>query len=316
MIFSLAIIHQFSIVICTVLTCFGVSIGQGITANASIKALDRQPKVKDDIARTTLLALAIIETAGLLGFIASIFLFLEKNLNFYSTLSEIGFSFAISIPGFILGIITSLPAQTALQSIARQPFMAKKIMNFMLLTQSLIQTPLAFGFIIAMLIRNNFTTVSNIGSSIALISSGLCIGLGCIGPAIGAGKFARMACLGTGLNKSVYARLVSFTIISQAIIETPVIFSAIISFWLTKASTNIDNVYIGIICIAAAFVMGIGTFGPGISSGKIAVSACFQIAQNPNIYGSIARTSMIAQGIIDTAAIYAFIIALFLILTI
>lgn len=186
----------------------------------------------------------------------------------------------------------------------------------MLLTQSLIQTPLIFGFIIALVIRAKLSDVTQIGQALALIGSGIAIGFGCIGPAIGGGLFTQMACKSAGINKHAYPKLFTFTFISQAIIETPVIFASIISFFLITKSLQVpDNIFIGLAYVAFAFTIGLGTFGAGISSGRSAAAAATQIAHNPQSYNLIARSSMMAQGLIDTCAVYAFIISLWLILT-
>ncbi len=306
--------HYISIAICTVLTSLGVTIGQSKTTKAAFDALDRQPKAKEDIQRATILSLAIIETGGLLGFLGSIFLFMEKNITLYNSLSQIGFAVAIAVPGFVIGIASAFPAQSALMSIARQPFFSKKILNFMLLTQSLIQTPLAFGFVIAMIIKTYFSSPLDLNGAFALVASGTCVGLSSIGPAIGIANFTFSACKSIGTNKSSYDKLFSFTIISQAIIETPVIFGVIISLWLSRFALVQAPEYTYLMYLSIAMVMTIGTLSPGLSSGRIASEAANQIAISPKAYGNIARTSMIAQGIIDTSAIYAFIIAISLIL--
>ena len=57
--------------------------------------------------------------------------------------------------------------------------------------------------------------------SLRLIASGLCIGIGSIGPAIGLSIFSRAALNGISRNIQAYSKLLSFTFISEAIIETP-----------------------------------------------------------------------------------------------
>ena len=76
-----------------------------------------------------------------------------------------------------------------------------------------------------------------------------------------------------------------------------------------------DQAIIGFAYLAFALTIGFGTFGAGISSGRSAAAAAIQIAYNPQAYNLLARSSMMAQGLIDTCAVYAFIISLWLILT-
>lgn len=232
----------------------------------------------------------------------------------YSSYAELGILAAISLTGLVLGLACMLPAQAACIAVARQPFLSQKIIRFTLVAISLIQTPIIFGLIIALFIRAQASTITNLNDSFRLLASGLSLGLGCIGPAIGLGLFARAACTSIGKNRNAYNSIFSFTLISQAIIETPIIFSLIISlsllFLISVTSSN-DSLE-GIILIAAALCTGMGTLGPGISSGMTAMAACKEIGNNPVHYGVLSRLSMFAQGLIETSAIYAILVSFLL----
>jgi F0F1-type ATP synthase membrane subunit c/vacuolar-type H+-ATPase subunit K len=182
----------------------------------------------------------------------------------------------------------------------------------MIINQSILQTPIIFGFIIAMFIKGQMPCISTYQESVRLLATGLCIGVGSIGPSIGLGIFSRAACKNSSVNRYAYDKLFSFVIVSQALIETPLVFALTISVLLAFSAyaftTALSVAYMG-----AAICMAIGTFGPGISSGFTAAAACKQIAFNPDNAGDISRTSILAQGLIDTSAIYAFIIACILI---
>lgn len=316
-ILSSNLIHYFSIGLSTVITAMSVALSQAKLSKASLDAINRQPAAKSDLSRAAVLGLAIVETSALLGFIGSILLYFYEPQNIYQSIAGLGYSLAISVPGFIIAIASSMPAQAALLSMSKQLFISKKIMNLMLLTQSLIQTPAAFGFIIALIIMNQLSSINTLPQAFAILASALSIGIGSIGPGLGVGYFTQVACKGIGLNRFAYSKLISFTVISQAIIETPVIFAVIIAFWLLSlSSSTIQNPIFAIVYLAVPFVIGLGTLGAGLGSARAAAAACKQIVANPQIYSSISRTSLIAQGIIDTAAIYAFIIALAIILKI
>lgn len=308
-------VHFATIALTVGVTSLSVGLGEGLTGRAALAAIDKQPKAANDIFRATVLGNALIETAAIIGVLIG-FILLFSNAETPFTLgthiAEIGIALTICISGFTIGIAASMPAQEACHAIARQPFFADKIIRFMLVTQSLIQTPIIFGFIIAIFIRNKALLVTTTAESLALVASGLCIGLGSIGPVIGLGNFSKEACRGLGVNRSAYTNLISFSIISLAIIETPVIFALLVSLMLLLNGTGI-TLLSGIAYIGAAFCMGIGTLGPGIASSKTASAACKQIALKPEIYGTVSSVSMFGQGIIDTCAIYTFLIAIFLI---
>lgn len=307
--------HYGTIALSICATSLGVGIGEGIACQAAIEAINIQPSSKNEISRISIIGMALIETAAIMGITISAILLLEARnaANPYSGIAELGIAFAICISGLVLGLVTALPAQQAVLAIARQPFFSQKIFRFMIITQSIIQTPIIFGFIIAVLIKTQASTANSLADSLRLVASGLAIGLGSVGPAIGLAKFASTACRGIGINPHAYSKLFSFTFISQAIIETPVIFSLIVSILLITSPIKDGNLFNGIAMLASAICIGFGTLGAGIASGNTAAAACHQIALNPEKYATLSRLSLFAQGLIDTNAIYALLIALLLI---
>ncbi len=304
--------HYGTIAFSIAATSLGVGLGEGLASQAAIKAINIQPGAKNDISRAAIVGMALIETAAVMGLTMAVILLLDANNHAqteYAHIAELGIAFAICISGLVLGIVSAFPTRAAVLAIARQPFFSRKIFAFMIITQSIIQTPIIFGFIIAMAIRDQSSMVTTLPDAIRLVASGLCIGIGSIGPAIGLGHFAQTACQGMGVNRSAYNRLLSFTFISQAIIETPIIFALIVSIVLITAEVPQDMLK-ATAMLAAAICIGLGTIGAGIGSGKTAGAACQQIALNPNKYSLLSRISLFSQGLIDTSAIYALLISL------
>ncbi len=311
-------LHYGTIALVVGINSIGVGIGQGLTSSTAIKAINQQPSARTDITKTAILGMALIETAAIMGaFVAIMLLLNTKNSiqTYYTGLAELGIALAICISGFVLGLVSALPAQAACIATARQPFFSQKILRFMLITQSLIQTPIIFGLIIALFIQGQAAQAQTIRESLRLIGSGLCIGLGSVGPAIGLAIFAQAACRGLGLNPKSHNKLLSFTFISEAIIETPIIFSLVISITLLfiVPASLIENVLEGITLFSAGLCTGMGTIGVGISSGMVAASACHQIALNPDIHSSLSRVSIFGQGLIETCAIYTVLVSFLLI---
>lgn len=313
-------IHYSTITFAVAANAIGVGIGQGITSSTALHAIDQQPSARADIIKTAILGMALIETAAVLGAFMSVILMFGGSAihhdNEYARWAELGIAFAICLPGFTLGLVSALPARAACIAISRQPFFTHHIIRFMLITLSLIQTPIVFGMITALFIQNQSHHAATMRDSLRLIASGLAIGLGSIGPAVGLSLFAHAACQGIGINRDVYKKLLSFTFISQAIIETPIIFSFVIALMLLLfiPGSAPENLIQGVAMLAASFCIGLGTIGPGISSGRTAAQACRQITMHPELYGQLSRTSMFAQGIIETCAIYAVLISFLLLL--
>lgn len=311
-------IHFITIAFAVAINAIGVGIGQGLTSVAALRAINEQPKARADIMQTSILGIALIETAAVMGTFVSFLLLVNTKANAQSPLgviAEIGIACAICLPGFVLGIVSAQPAQAACMAVARQPFFSQKIVRFMLITLSLIQTPIIFGLVVAMIIQNQASSVIFVRDTLRLIGAGIAIGLGSVGPAIGLAAFAKTACEGLGVNRKAYNEIFSFTLISQAIVETPVIFSMVIAIILlfVVPTIEVENTLQGITLLAAGMCTGIGTIGPGISSGKTSAMACKQIALKPETHSLLSRTSMLAQGLIETSAIYPVLISFSLI---
>jgi F-type H+-transporting ATPase subunit c len=65
--------------------------------------------------------------------------------------------------------------------------------------------------------------------------------------------------------------------------------------------------------VAAALCMGIGALGPALAEGKAVAQALAAIAQQPDESATISRTLLIGLAMIESIAIYCFVIAIVLI---
>lgn len=311
-----AIIHYLSVVLTVTLPSLGAGLGEGIAGSAALLAINKQPAAKGEIAKNAILGMALVETAAVIGVVISFLLIIgtmPAEHRLFTSLGHLGAALAVSIPSFVIGLASSLPAREASLALARQPFFSQKVSRFMLVSQSIIQTPAILGLIIAMFIINQAATCSSLVDAIRLIATGAAIGLGTIGPSIGLALFSRTACRGIGVNRQAYGSLFSFMFISNAIIESPAIFALIISLILLRHGGGNFDMLDAFKMGASALAISLGTFGPGISSGRTAAAAAEQIIQKPELQGQLSKISMFAQGMIDTCAIYALLIALIMI---
>jgi F0F1-type ATP synthase membrane subunit c/vacuolar-type H+-ATPase subunit K len=318
MIDNSSLFHYATISFAVACNSVAVGLGEGLTSLAALRALNTQPSARTEISRTFMLGMALIETSAIIGLTIAVMLLdpgIEKTNAAFMHYGELGICFAICLTGSVLGIAASLPASAACLSVARQPFFSQKIQMLMLLTQSLMQTPIVFAFIISFLIKDQAAIVTTFAGSMQLVAAGLCIGLGSMGPTIGLATFAKQACKSIAVNRAAYPQILSFTLVSEAIIESPIIFSLVVSFILLSSSISETTAATGgIAFIATGLVMGLGTLGVGIASGKTATAGCKELAFKPEAHSSISRTSLIAQVLIETCSIYAFLIGIFLIL--
>ncbi len=294
-------------------TSVGAGIGEGMAGVAAIKAIDTQPHAYSDILRLSIITTALIETTAVIGLFVAMMLLLGTPITPapYTFLAETGIGLALCLSGLVIGIASGFPAQEAIFSVARQPLMAPKILGFAIITQALVQTPIIAGFVVALLIKNFAITASTLPEALRLIAAGLCIGIGGIGPSIGLARFAQQASRALGLCKEAYARIISFSLVSQTLIETPLIFALIVSLMIFFVIPPLDETQLltGIGTLAAAIAAGLGTLGTGISSGAVAGAVCEKLATDETAK-ALPRTSMFAQALIETTTIYAVLISL------
>jgi F-type H+-transporting ATPase subunit c len=66
--------------------------------------------------------------------------------------------------------------------------------------------------------------------------------------------------------------------------------------------------------LGAAIAMGVGSIGPAIGQGMIATKACESVGKYPESADKVRMTMMIAMAIVESSAIYAFLVSLLLII--
>ncbi len=300
-----------------ILSSMGTSIGQGLIGKQALRAIHTQPAASQKIFKMSVIGIAITETAALMGFIMSAVLITDStplDNPYFAIFGVTGIALAVGISGFCAGIASAFPAMATCTSLARQPFQQPKLLNIMLITQTLIMAPNIFGLIVGLMIKGEVAHITTFNQALQLLASGMGMGLGCIGPSIGLCTFVFAACTALGTNKKAYAKILTFTFICEAIIETPVIFSLLISLMIFTRQIVPTSGLQGWQFIAAALCIGLSTISPGINTGRIGASACTQIALHIDQYSTISKITMLALALIDSVAIYGLIVALLLLL--
>lgn len=311
--------HYATTVLVTAVPALFAAISQARSCIAAFQAIRIQPAAEQDISGMMIIGNALIETAAIIGVVFGYVLIYsnhgETEPTYWAHMSELGILAAVGLTGAIVSYRSYIPVQAACYAIARQPFFSKKIQFFTIIMQAIMQTPIILAFIVGLLIHAQLTTVTNLDDCLRLIGAGLAIGIGSIGPTIGLSTFLEQACQSLGINKSSYSKIVSFSLVSEAMIEASVIFALIIALLiLNQPHAEIDEASVGTIGngiahLAAGLCIGISTIGVGIGLGKIGAKACHYIGIQPELYQHLSKTSILAQALIEAQTIYAFIIA-------
>jgi len=305
MIDAAILIHTCIVGSIVMIPAVSVAWGQRKASQLLIAMIDQQPAASPSLFRAFLFGAALNEAAAIIGSLMGIILVIGGSVStWHHIIAEIGIGCAIILPAGWAGWLGAWPQCASISSIARQPLHAQKIMQLMFFMLTLLHMSVLLGLVIAFLIQARIAFVATWLEAIQLLSCGLVFGIGSLGPLYGMSCFTTSVCENVGRNPQAYTPLFSFSFISPALIETPVLFSlGIALFTLTVTPISI------IAPLAAALAMGLATIGPGIASGRIAAAACNGIGGDPERASYFTGVSLFAQTIVDASAIYGLVIA-------
>lgn len=319
MIITPEFVHYGAAALALGLGAFGGGIGQGIAGLGVIHSMGRQPASEASSFRAMVIGLALIETGIILALVVSLLLLFSAHgqITWAIALSELGIACALGTAAASVSIASSFVVKASAKSIARQPFFAQKIITMMLLIQSIIEAPVIFAFIISLIIRTRITDEMTMLDAVKNLSAGLAIGLGSIGPSIGQAMFGYASCATLGTHKNSYSKVFPFTLLNEVVIETPVIFCLLVAFMILYspivALSSAEEMTQMLVLLVVPFVIGMGALGASTGIGFTASKGCYQIAQEPENYNIILRSTLLAGAFIETAVIYSMIIVFLLI---
>ena len=222
--------------ICMGLGAFGSGVGSGFPAASACEGLARQPSFSGSLTNTMILGSAVCQSPGIFSLVVALMLmFLDFggrpfNPNAFALLGA-GLSTGLAAIGSGMG--QGLTAGGACETIARQPMISGRATGTMLIGQAVAETPAIFGLLISvMLMFREFPAATSIVTAAALLSAGICQGLGGIGPGIGNGVTARYALQWLGRNEEAGPVLTTTMLIGQAVSQSTAIYAMVIALVL------------------------------------------------------------------------------------
>jgi F0F1-type ATP synthase membrane subunit c/vacuolar-type H+-ATPase subunit K len=103
----------------------------------------------------------------------------------------------------------------------------------MLLGMAVTETTAIYGLLVSFILMfKTFPATDAIAPAMALLGSGLCMGIGAIGPGLGEGLTAHSAVGQVGKNQDNTAELVRTMLVGQAVSESTGIYSLVIALVL------------------------------------------------------------------------------------
>jgi F-type H+-transporting ATPase subunit c len=131
------------------------------------------------------------------------------------------------------GLGSGLVAQAGCEGTARNPEQAQAATNTMLLGQAIAQTTAIYGLLVSfILIFKSFPASDLLAPTVGLLSAGICVGIGAIGPGIGVAMAARSAVAWIPRNPTITNELIRTMLIGAAVAESTGIYALVISLVL------------------------------------------------------------------------------------
>ncbi len=214
----------------------GAGIGSGLPAGAACVGMARQPGMRGRLTTNMLIGSAVCQTPSIFALVVSFILLFS---NFSSSpvnptwAALLGAGLASGLSAIGSGIGGGFVAQASCEGIARQPLAVTPVTNVMLLGQAVTQTPAILGLLVSfILIFKKFDPSQTLAPGIALLASGLCMGLGAIGPGIGEGVASSGGVKWIARNASFATDLTRTMLVGMAVAESTAIYSLVIALVL------------------------------------------------------------------------------------
>ena len=234
----------------------------------------------------------------------------------------LGAGLCVGIGAVTTGIGSGIIAGEGAFGIVKQPKANDQLFRTMLIGQAAAQTAGIFALVISMLLIYGRSDAPEGGwyKAAAYLSAGLAMGLGSIGPSMGAGYAGGQACKSIARMPKHGNAIMGNMLIGQALAQTSAIFALVVAFLLMYSVPNQpEGISTGKIIvksmglIGAGLSIGIGTLGPGMGIGFVAGKASDSMGRFPDQKSNIMRTMFLGAAVSESTAIYSLVIAFLLI---
>lgn len=234
----------------------------------------------------------------------------------------LGAGISVGIGAITTGIGSGIIAGEGAKAVVVQPKANESIFRTMLIGQAAAQTAGIFSLVVSMLLIYGgfFEAEGGWFKAAALLASGIAMGLGSLGPSIGAGYSGGEACKSVGRMPKHSNSILGNMLIGQALSQTSAIFALVVSLLLLYSIPNQPvDITVGslilksIALLGAGLAIGLGTIGPGTGIGYVAGRANDMMGRFPNEKGTIMRTMFVGAAVSESTAIYSLVVAFLLI---
>jgi ATP synthase F0 subunit c len=215
----------------------GSGVGSGIPAGTSTAGIARQPAAAGAIRTNMLIGSAVSQTPSIFGMVVAFMLiFLDwSHVPAWPTWAGLlGAGLSTGLAAIGPGIGNGFTAGEAAAGIARVPDSSGPVTTTMLIAQGVAQSTVIYGFLVSLIMI--FMPPTEYDASMTawatLLSAGLCMGFGGIGPGIGEGIAGAYTVRRIARDVELNVLLTRVMLVGQAVSESTGIYSLIVSLLL------------------------------------------------------------------------------------
>lgn len=310
------VLHSLSAALAILFPSLGVAFGLEIAASGMLEATLRQPSAVKQISKIFVLGAAMIEGTFIAAFIVTLAMVFPSysHLTLEISIAELGMALAIGLCACFVALASGFTIRGTCKAVARQPFFVNKIQMLAMIILTLTETPVFFALIIALFMRNNLTALLTLPQSIKMLGVGFLMGLVAVGPCIGQILFAEQSCFAVGVNRKAYNKLFTFSVLTEALIETPILLAFVLAIFILIKDFALSSLLSCAVFLSSSLVASIGALGAGFGLGYIGGHSAQKIASNPEQYPAILQTSILSSIFVETTNIFCFFVAVLILI--
>lgn len=214
----------------------GAGIGAGFPGGQACLGISRQPRATSALTTNMLIGSAVCQTPAIFSMVVAlmlVFMNMAQAPTAPGWAAMLGAGLSTGLAAIGSGYGGGLAAGASCEGIARQPKTVGQVTTTMLVGQAVAQTPSIFGLLVSFILMfKSFEASSALAPAMGLLSAGLCMGLGGIGPGIGNGQAAESAVRWVARNVENSDVLMRLMLVGQAVSQSTAIYAMVVSLVL------------------------------------------------------------------------------------
>ncbi len=219
----------------------------------------------------------------------------------------------IFLGGMGAGIGQGIAASAVQEAMTRQP--SGNMANFraMIIGLALIESGAIIALVTTMVTLFGGFAEPSWNIALAELGIGLAVGVAAAAISIASSCVVKAATQATARQPFFAAKILTFMLIAQSIIEAPAIFAFVIALLIKNQITPTLEFYESLKLFASGIVIAVGCIGPSTGQALFAYSACFSIGVNKHAYNKLFPFALMNEAIIETPMIFCVLFAMLMI---